>query len=118
MIDSLDMDDSHRAQLLDTVNQTKEQRILITHGTDTMVQTAQYIQDHIEDKNKVITFVGSMIPMEGFYFSDAGFNLGFAFSCVQQSDAGVYLCMNGKKFTPKNVKKNIEQSRFEYKKAI
>ena len=113
MIDSRDMSDIHRQKLLAKINEIETQRILITHGTDTMVETAKFIQSNIENKNKTIVLTGSMIPMDGFYFSDAGFNLGFAFATTQQSEAGIYICMNGQKFTPDKVIKNVKQSRFE-----
>jgi len=117
MIDSLDMTDDHRKKIVETINAVKEKRILITHGTDTMIETALYIKDNLEDKNKTIILVGSMIPMDGFYYSDAGFNLGYAMACTQHSEAGVYICMNGQKFSPESVVKNIEESRFEEKAA-
>ena len=79
MIDSLDMDNTHRQKLLNAINSIKTNRIMITHGTDTMIETALYIKNNFKDKNKVIIFVGSMIPMDGFYYSDAGFNLRYAF---------------------------------------
>lgn len=113
MIDSRDMDNNHRKELLGKIEEIDSNRILITHGTDTMIDTALYIQNNIKDKKKTIVLTGSMVPMDGFYFSDAGFNLGFAMASTQQSNPGIYICMNGQKFTPKTVVKNVRKSRFE-----
>ena len=117
MMDSLQMTDTHRQQILESIEKTEEKRILITHGTDTMIDTAQYIQSNMKDGTKTIILVGSMIPMDGFYYSDAGFNLGYALACAQQSEPGIFICMNGQKFLPDAVQKNIEKSRFESKAA-
>ena len=107
--DSLDMTDEDREFLVRTIQADPEQRILITHGTDTMVQTAKALQS-IPDKTIVLT--GAMHPAI-FKKTDAPFNIGCAAAAVQILPAGVYLVMNGVIFDPGNVKKNIAANCFE-----
>ena len=108
--DSLEMDDNDRQKILDTVANSEQSRIIISHGTDTMVQTAQLLSRQVEDKTVVMT--GAMIPYV-FEKSDSLFNLGSAFSAVQCLPAGVYITMNGKVFNADNVVKNREEGIFE-----
>ena len=115
MIDSREMDDNYRQKILEAINAANENKFVISHGTDTMVETAKFLQANIKNKDKTIILFGSMVPMVGFYYTDAGFNLGYAMATAQQSDPGVFICMNGQKFTPDSVKKNIKQSLFEDK---
>ena len=107
--DSLDLTDADRAFIAERVQQTPCQNILITHGTDTMVQTAQALHD-IPDKTVVL--VGSLTPAR-FKRTDAEFNIGFALAAVQTLPSGVYLAMNGRIFDPQKVRKNREMNRFE-----
>ena len=88
-----------------------EDKIIITHGTDTMVETAKFLED-IE--NKTIVLTGSMQPAR-FKKSDAIFNSGFAYAAALSLDNGVYIAMNGKIFSSDNVRKNIDLGRFESK---
>lgn len=115
MIDSLYMTDDIRADILKIIEESNQNLILITHGTDGMIDSAKYIEQNLKDKNKTIIFIGSMIPLTGFSPSDAGFNLGFAIGNLLNLISGVYISMNGKIFTPDNVQKNIDKSRFEFK---
>lgn len=108
--DSLDMTDSDRLEILNACLQADESKIVITHGTDTMVQTAQLLADHIDDKTVVLT--GAMVPYV-FKKSDSLFNLGSAMSAVQCLPYGVYITMNGKVFSADNVVKNREEGVFE-----
>lgn len=117
MIDSLDMKNEHREKILDAIKNTQNDKIIVTHGTDTMIDTAQYLQEHIGAHQKTIIFVGSMIPLEGFYHSDAPFNLGYAIAQVQNQKDGIYICMNARCFTPDEVIKNREIGRFNLKDA-
>lgn len=118
MIDSRDMNDSHRQVILDSVINQPAKRIVITHGTDTMVDTAKYLRDNIELlDNYTIIFTGSVIPVDGFSNTDAGFNMGFAIACAKTLPTGIYICMNGEIFDPAKSQKNIEKSRFEFKDA-
>lgn len=102
-----------RQKLLEIVKNSPHKMIIITHGTYTMPDTGQYLKDHLAETDKTIVLTGSMMPLKGFDFSDAAFNLGFAVAKVQLLSPGVYLCMNGKTFDPDQVDKNKIESRFE-----
>ena len=110
MIDSLEMTDGHRQLILSRCLECPEKHIVITHGTDTMVETAAVLAEKINHKTVVLT--GAMIPI-AFGSSDGLFNLGSALSFVQVLQAGVYLSMNGQYFVWNNVRKNRELGRFE-----
>ena len=112
MIDSLDMTDADRAVIVDQCRQAPETRILITHGTDTMVDTARAIAARLADAKKTIVLTGAMVPY-AFGSSDGLFNLGSALSFVQVLPAGVYLAMNGRCFAWDHVRKNRETGAFE-----
>jgi len=87
-------------------------RIIITHGTYTMQDTARFLQANLKRKDLVIIITGSMIPLVGFYPTDATFNLGYAMSKAENLEPGVYICMNGATFTPEEVAKNIAEGKF------
>jgi L-asparaginase len=108
--DSLQMMDEDREEILKKCIYCRENRMIVTHGTDTMVETAQFLGHHVKDKTVVL--VGAMIPYT-FGASDALFNLGCAFSAVQALNPGVYITMNGKIFHWDNVRKNKESGVFE-----
>ena len=110
LIDSLYMKDHHRQEILNKCKSCKEERIMITHGTDTMVETAKLLGEVIE--NKTIVLTGSMIPYS-FVKSDAHFNLGCAIAFAQTLSKGVYITMHGKIFNWDNVRKNKETGEFE-----
>jgi L-asparaginase len=110
MIDSLEMTDADRALIVQNCVQSKEDRIVITHGTDTMTDTAAAIARVVSEKTVVLT--GAMIPY-AFGSSDGLFNLGSALSFVQALPPGVYLAMNGRCFEWNRVKKNRETGVFE-----
>lgn len=107
--DSLDMTDEDRQLVHNMVKQDAAHRILITHGTDTMVGTAKRLLD-ITDK--VIVLTGAMEPA-GFTSSDAVFNIGCAIGAIQTMDAGIYIAMNGRIYHPDKVRKNRNAGRFE-----
>lgn len=107
--DSLEMDADDRALIRDAVAATDCDRILITHGTDSMVQTAQALMDL---SGKTIVLFGAMQPARMRY-SDAMYNLGFACAAVQLLPEGIHLAMNGQVFDPRQVAKNRSRSRFE-----
>lgn len=107
--DSLDITDADRAILVEEVRDCPHRQIIITHGTDTMVQTAQALTDI---PNKVIILTGAMQPA-GFKKTDAVFNVGCAISAVQSLPDGVYVVMSGRIFTPDNVRKNRDADQFE-----
>ncbi len=107
--DSLYMVDTDRKDILKKCRSYKEDKIIITHGTDTMAETAKFLGEKI--KNKTIVLVGAMIPYS-FGKSDALFNLGCAISAVQHMPKGVYITMNGKIFPWNNVMKNKKFGEF------
>jgi L-asparaginase len=102
--DSLEMNDADRQQISQACQNSKEQQIVITHGTDTMVETAHAIATDLA-KNKTVVLLGAMIPYQ-FKGSDALFNLGCAMSAVQILPPGVYITMNGQVFDYREVQKN------------
>ena len=107
--DSLDLDDADRELIRAAVAADPCERIIITHGTDTMVQTARVLQS-IE--NKVIVLTGSMQPA-GQRVTDAIFNVGFAAAAVQLLPEGVYIAMHGRIHDPAITRKNVAANRFE-----
>jgi L-asparaginase len=109
MKDSLEITEGDREMIYRRVSEDPSQRILITHGTDTMALTGQRLST-VEGKTIVLT--GAMQP-GAFKHSDAPFNLGFALGCLQTLPFGVYLAMNGRVFDPHRVTKNLELDRFE-----
>tara|TARA_Y100000768_G_scaffold52482_1_gene34524 strand:- start:347 stop:832 length:486 start_codon:yes stop_codon:yes gene_type:complete len=109
-IDSLDMKDIHREEICEHIIDCSSNKILITHGTDSMVKTAQYINERI--KNRVVVLTGSLKPAI-FIDNDAIFNIASAFNAVQTLANGVYIIMNGQVFNPTNVQKNMEKNCFE-----
>ena len=110
MIDSLNMTDDERQYIIKKCQKEASQRIIITHGTDTMVDTAKILAKHIQDKTIILT--GAMIPIK-FGSSDGLFNLGSALSFVQILEPGIYITMNGRYFNWDNVKKNKKLGIFE-----
>jgi len=110
LIDSLDMQEENRAGILEACRRSPEDRILITHGTDTMAETAAWIGRAGLAKTVVLT--GAMVPY-AFGGSDALFNLGCAFSAVQLLPQGCYLTMNGRVFPWNRVRKNRVRGVFE-----
>ena len=110
MIDSLEMTDADRELIVRHCAQSDESRIVVTHGTDTMVETAAALARGVTGKTVVLT--GAMIPY-AFGSSDGLFNLGSALSFVQVLPPGVYVAMNGRWFEWNRVRKNRETGTFE-----
>lgn len=108
--DSLEMTDSDRQKVLKSCEASQQDKILITHGTDTIVETAIVLGK--ANLDKTIVLVGAMIPFV-FKHSDAVFNMGFALGAVQCLPQGVYVAMNGTVFDWDAVIKNREQGIFE-----
>jgi len=109
--DSLDMTEQDRLLIFKAVQGDPNDKIIITHGTDTMIETAASL---VSIKDKTIVLTGAMEPAK-FKTSDAMFNLGSAVAAVQVLPAGVYLAASGRIFTPDKVKKNRSQKQFEEK---
>ncbi len=108
--DSLQMRSEDREEILKRCSDCSESKIIITHGTDTMVDTASLLGRNL--KERTVVLVGALIPY-AFGASDALFNLGCAFSAVQILPAGVYITMNGKIFYWNHVRKNRASGEFE-----
>ena len=110
MIDSLDMTEQDRTRIAQSCAASPESRIVITHGTDTMVETARVVAQSVIGKTIVLT--GAMVPY-AFGSSDGLFNLGSALSFAEVLPPGVYIAMNGQHFTWDQVRKNRETGVFE-----
>ena len=115
MIDSLNITESDMKVIQTCCEQSKENRIVIIHGTDKMVDTAKFLGKHIEHKTVVLT--GAIIPY-AFKSSDSLFNLGSSLAFVQTLSPGIYVSMNGKYFNWDNVRKNRQTGEFEESKSI
>jgi len=109
-IDSLDMDDTHRAKILRAVNTAPENRIVVTHGTGTMELTANALDGYVGKKTVVLT--GAMRPWS-LGQSDGNFNLGGAVIAARLLPAGVYGVMNGKVFAAQDLHKDVQSGRFD-----
>jgi L-asparaginase len=110
MMDSLDMSEADRLRIVQHCRECSETNIVITHGTDTMVETGRALAAGVSGKTIVLT--GAMVPY-AFGSSDGLFNLGSALSFVQTLPAGVYIAMNGRCFDWDNVRKNTAAGVFE-----
>ena len=110
LVDSLNMADNDRVKIARHCISAKSKRILITHGTDTMKDTAKVLAN--QSINKTIVLTGAMIPYK-FGSSDGLFNLGCALAFVQVLSHGVYIAMNGRYFRWNEVQKNKESGKFE-----
>jgi L-asparaginase len=110
MVDSLEMTDQDRDLIAHQCNSCGEKHIVITHGTDTMAETASLLNEKV--KGKTIVLTGAMIPIK-FGSSDGLFNLGSALAFAQSLPPGVYVAMNGRYFHAGKVRKNKETGIFE-----
>jgi L-asparaginase len=110
MMDSLDMTGADRARIVERCRASTEDRLVVTHGTDTMAETARALAAGVPGKTVVLT--GAMIPW-AFGSSDGLFNLGSALSFAQVLPPGVYVAMNGRVFPAARVRKNRETGVFE-----
>ena len=110
MIDSLNMSDEDRHLIAENCSKAEQDKMILTHGTDTIVETAQVIAQKVHDKTIVLT--GAMIPYR-FGSSDGLFNLGSALAFVQTLPHGVYVVMNGLAFSSDQVRKNKKTGFFE-----
>ena len=110
MVDSLEMSDDDRKLIAEHCIKSPEDKIIITHGTDTMSETAMVLAERV--KNKTVILTGAMVPYK-FGSSDGLFNLGSAMAFAQTLSQGVYVAMNGRYFNANNVRKNKETGEFE-----
>lgn len=112
MIDSLEMTAEDRELIVHQCTYCEEDKIVITHGTDTMAETAAVIARTLANDSKTIVLTGAMIPIK-FGSSDGLFNLGSALAFAQTLPPGVYVAMNGRYFHWDNVRKNKDSGIFE-----
>ncbi len=112
MKDSRAINQEDRKNVLQAIEKSEAEKIIITHGTYTMPDTARYLKENLKREGQTIILTGSMVPIKGFDFSDGPFNLGYGFAQVQKLPAGVYVCMNARVFTPEEVAKNINEGKF------
>jgi L-asparaginase len=111
--DSLELTAEDRTEIAQRVAEAPADRIILTHGTDTMVETAQTVEAALgAAAGKTVVLVGSLTPAR-FRSTDAEFNIGFAAAAVQALPAGVWIAMNGRFFRPGDVRKNRDANRFE-----
>lgn len=108
--DSLDLDERDRRAILEAIMEAKCKHVLVTHGTDTMVETAQLLAKRIVDK--VVVLTGALKPAR-FAETDAIFNIGLAIGALQSMSSGIYIAMNGQVFRAGQVRKNREANQFE-----
>lgn len=111
MKDSLDVNNTDIQLMVDSCNNTEQEHVVITHGTDTIIKSALFISENLKS-NKTVVLLGAMIPYQ-FKDSDAFFNFGCALSAVQTLPHGVYITMNGQIFLPDEVTKNLTKGIFE-----
>ena len=113
MMDSLEMTDEDRNIVANNCEKSESIDIVITHGTDTMVDTARVLANNVELSPKTIVLTGAMIPYAFGHSSDGFFNLGSSLAFAQCLGPGVYIVMNGQYFDWDNVKKNKQTGYFE-----
>lgn len=111
MKDSRQLTPEDLRKIYEATENSQTDRVLITHGTYTMPDTARYLEAHLKKKKSVI-LTGSMTPLEGYSMSDAPFNLGFSVATLLTMKPGVLLCMHGRLFKPQEVAKNMAEARF------
>jgi L-asparaginase len=109
MRDSNDIDDKIRAKILGAIQKSKCENIIVTHGTDTLPQTARFLDTHVGSKRVIL--VGAFKPLI-FSPSDAAFNLGFAISAFERIESGVYVAMNARLFNANAVEKDFMAQKF------
>lgn len=112
MKDSRSLTEEDRDNVLDVLENSEQKKVLITHGTYTMPDTARFIKANLKRDDQVVILTGSMLPIRGFSPSDGTFNLGFALAKLEDLNPGVYVCMNGNVFSPEEVVKIIGEGRF------
>lgn len=111
MKDSRSLNEKDREKIKQTIDKSQHKLFLITHGTFTMPATAKYLTANLKKNDKTIILTGSMVPL-AFPQSDAQFNLGFSMAMLKNLRPGVYICMNGKVFTPEKVAKSLPKAMF------
>jgi L-asparaginase len=110
--DSRNISKKDMKKLLEKIKKSNYKHFVITTGTFTMGDVSRYLKQNMKKTKKTIILTGSMIPFYGFSISDAGFNIGYSVSKVQELPNGVYICMNGRIFSPSDVLKIISAGKF------
>lgn len=112
MKDSRGLTESDRKNILATVEKSKATKLIVTHGTYTMPDTARFLNANLKRNDQTIILTGAMIPLTGFSPSDAPFNIGYAMAQIENKKPGVYVAMNGRLFSSDEVVKNIKEGKF------
>lgn len=112
MKDSRQLTPADLENLRDIIEKSPHQKIIITHGTYTMPDTARYLKAQLKRNDQTIILTGSMVPLQGFQLSDAPFNLGYAIAKVEDLASGIYIAMNGRTFNPEEVVKVLSEGKF------
>ena len=112
MKDSRDITDGDRKEILEIIERSTCQKIIITHGTFSMAQTARFLQKFLIKQNQKIILTGSLTPLVGFENSDAPLNLKFSIEQLRILPGGVYVCMNGKSLPAEEATKNEKTGKF------
>ena len=112
MKDSRDIVKADLKNILDTIEKSPHKKIIITHGTYTMPDTARFLKANLKRKDQTIIITGSMIPLLGFSPSDGPFAIGYAIAKTQDLKKGIYICMNGRIFSSEEVMKVNKEGGF------
>ena len=112
MKDSRELIREDLENVLTTVEKSAHHKIIITHGTYTMPDTARFLKANLTRNDQVVIFTASLVPLSGFAPSDGPFNLGYAVAKLEDLVPGVYVAMNGKVFTSDEVMKTMSEARF------
>ena len=112
MKDSRGLTETDRKNILRAIEKSEASRIIITHGTYTMPDTARFLEANLKRKDQTIVLTGSMIPLTGFSPSDAPFNIGYAMAQAKSLPAGIYVAMHARVFAAGEVIKNIKAGKF------
>jgi len=117
MKDSREITDNDRKQMAEVIRKSECAHVVITHGTFTMADTAEYLKKKGLGKKQSIVLTGSFVPLKQFsgFSSDAPFNIGYAIGCAHIHTSGIYIAMQGNLFPAGKVMKNIAMARFEAK---
>lgn len=112
MKDSRELTYIDREKIREAIDGSDTTKILITHGTHTLPDTVQYLQEKLEKKNKTIVFTGSATPLKDFALTDAGFNLGYAMAKVQELPVGIFYCSAGKTLSGEVMNEQMREGKF------
>ena len=112
MKDSRSMTKKDIQKVINAIQKSPHKKIIVTHGTYTMPDTARFLKAKLKRDDQTIIFTGAMIPLVGFAPSDAPFNLGYSLAQLEHLPSGIYVAMNGRIFSPEEVAKLLSTGRF------